>query len=410
MKHKTYLHIVKGGFNVMQGIELPAARQNNTVMMLTSQGNETINRADTTQTIATEDIIGEDALYDSFQKCIRNVRWKPSVGRLTHHYISELSKLSSDLYDKTYKPHKAKLFRITEPKPRDIMSMHIRDRIYLRSLNDNAIYPQITKSLIPDNFACQKGKGTDPARIRLKEFLYEYYRKNKCQGYRLQIDIHGYYPNMDRSYAKAVFRKRIESNLYPMAAEVLDYHPGDVGFNPGDQTIQNVGIAALDDLDHYVKERLRIRYYIRYMDDFIIIHPDKEYLGHCLEKIKAILNRQNMELNPKKTEIKHIKEPFLFLGFSYRLTETGKVVIFADPAKIKHERKKLRRMANHVISGQPVIRKKKIIYLTKHDVDCHFKSYKSCIRFGNSRRLIYNLNRYYDSLWKGYKNERILHD
>lgn len=402
---------MKGGFEVMQGTELPAEWQNNSAAMPEpSENAEATNATATTPTIDPEDIIGGDALYDSFKKCIRNVRWKPSVGYITHHYITEISELSEDLKNGTYNPHRVKLFQITEPKPRTIMSMHIRDRIFLRSLNDVAIYPQITKSLIKDNYACQKGKGTDPARIRLREFLKEHYRKYGCEGYRLQVDIHGYYPNMDRNHAKATFRKRIQSNIYPMAAQVLDYHPGQIGFNPGDQTIQNVGISALDDLDHYIKEKLRIRCYIRYMDDFILMHHDKEYLTNCLQEITKKLEERHMEINPKKTEIKPIREPFLYLGFLYRLTKSGKVIILADPAKIKHERKKLARMAAHVISGKPSRQKKREIILTKHDVDVHFRAYKASIRFGNSRNLIYNLNRYYEDLWKGQNHEQFNFD
>ena len=170
---------------------------------------------------------------------------------------------------------------------------------------------------------------------------------------------------------------------------------------PGDQTIQNVGIAALDDLDHFIKERLRIKYYIRYMDDFVLMHPNEEYLNYCLREIKRILAKQSMTINPIKTEIQPIANPIIFLGFKYRLTESGKVIIHADPRKIKHERKKLKRMAAHVMTGKPIMKKKKAISLSKHDVDAHFRAYKATIRFGNSRKLIYNLNRYYNSLWKG---------
>ena len=91
----------------------------------------------------------------------------------------------------------------------------------------------------------------------------------------------------------------------------------------------------------------------------------------------------------------------LFLGFKYKLTESGKVIIHADPRKVKHERKKLKRMAAHAMTGKPIMKKKRAISLSKHDVDAHFRAYKATIRFGNSRKLIQNLNRYYKSLWKG---------
>ena len=385
----------------MQGTEFPGESPNNSMTTQTSQGMDAISAIATTPTIQKEDIYDEDVIYWKMKQAISGVRWKPSVGYFVHHYISEIDELSQMLRDGTYAPRKPRYFKITEPKPRTIMSVHIRDRIYLRALNDIAIYPQITKSLIPDNFACQKGKGTDPARKRLKEFLKANYRHHGCQGYRLQVDIHGYYPNMSKEHAKSVFRKRMTKETYPMAEQALGYHPGEIGFSPGDQTIQNVGIAALDDLDHFIKERLRIKYYIRYMDDFVLMHPNEEYLNYCLREIKKILAKQSMTINPIKTEIQPIANPIIFLGFKYRLTESGKVIIHADPRKIKHERKKLKRMVAHVMAGKPIMKKKRTISLSKHDVDAHFRAYKATIRFGNSRKLIYNLNRYYNSLWKG---------
>ena len=108
-----------------------------------------------------------------------------------------------------------------------------------------------------------------------------------------------------------------------------------------------------------------------------------------------------MTINPIKTEIQPIEKPIIFLGFKYKLTESGKVIIHADPRKVKHERKKLKRMAAHAMTGKPIMKKKRAISLSKHDVDAHFRAYKATIRFGNSRKLIQNLNRYYKSLWKG---------
>lgn len=389
----------------MQGTEVPGESLNNSMVTRISQGINADRTIATTPTIEKEDIYDEDVIYQKMKQAVSGVRWKPSVGYFIHHYITEIEELSQMLRDGTYAPRKPKFFRITEPKQRTIMSVHIKDRIYLRALNDIAIYPQITKSLIPDNFACQKGKGTDPARKRLREFLRLYYRHYGCQGCRLQVDIHGYYPNMNREYAKSVFRKRMTNETYPLAEQALGYHPGEVGFSPGDQTIQNVGIAALDDLDHFIKERLRIKYYVRYMDDFILIHPDREYLMHCYSEIEKFLTRQRMTINPTKTEIQPISKPMLFLGFVYRLMETGRVVILVDPRKIKHERKKLRRMADHVLRNKPIRKKKRDIYITKHDVDIHFGAYKATIRFGNSRKVIYNLNRFYENLWKGQNHE-----
>lgn len=337
-----------------------------------------------------ENVISYDALFESLNKCAKGVRWKGTVAYYIHHWPDEIEKLSNQLHDGTYKERRAKFFTITEPKTREIMSIHFRDRIYQRSLNDVAVYPQVTESFIADNFACQKGKGTNAARDRLKEFLHQHYRKHGADGWVLKIDIKGYYPNMDHKFAEEMFQEYLDDETYQLAEKVLAGLPGEVGYNPGSQIVQIVGITALDKLDHFIKERLQIKHYIRYMDDFVLIHHDKEYLESCLEQIKEKLSSYGMEVNEKKTFIQRISKPIKHLGFYFRLTDTGKVVILADPKKIKHERKKILRMVALVKKGE----------LKKKDVDAHFKSWKASIRYGNSYKLIHRLNRWYDSLWR----------
>ena len=337
-----------------------------------------------------EDVIGVNALFESMNKCAKGVRWKGTVAYYRHHWSDEIEKLNRQLEDGTYKERKAKLFTITEPKRRDIMSIHFRDRIYQRSLNDVAIYPQVTKSFIADNFACQKGKGTERARDRLKEFLHQFYSEHRTDGYVLKIDIKGYYPNMDHGFAEAMLKRYVDDETYQMAQPVLAHLPGDIGYNPGSQIVQIVGITALDRVDHYIKEKLHINYYIRYMDDFLLMHHDRQYLEQCASEIRRVLAWQKMQVNEKKTFIQRIDEPIKHLGFYYTLKESGKVIILADPKKVKHERKKIQRMVAKVGKGE----------MTKHDVDVHFKSWKSSVRYGNSHKLIYRLNRWYESLWE----------
>jgi len=341
-----------------------------------------------------EKVIGVDALFDSMNKCAKGVRWKGTVAYFRHNWTDEIPKLSDQLHNGSYKERRAKFFTITEPKVREIMSIHFRDRVYQRSLNDVAIYPQVSRSFIADNFACQKGKGTLAARQRLEEYLHRYYRKHGTDGYILKIDIKGYYPNMNHRFAEKMLSEYLDDDTYQMAARVLQHLPGEVGYNPGSQIVQIVGITALDDTDHYIKERLGVKYYIRYMDDFLIIHHDRETIEGYLAAIRAKLEGQGMRINESKTFIQKVRDPVTHLGFIYRLTPSGKVVVLADPAKIKHEKKKVMRMIAKVRKGK----------MTKHDVDVHFKAFKGSVRYGNSHQLIYRLNRWYESLWKEQEN------
>lgn len=338
-----------------------------------------------------EELISYDALDGTYRKCRRNVSWKPSVAHFILNEVEELTRLTSQLADGTYKPRKPKPVKITYPKPRDGLSIAFRDRVYQRSLNDNAVYPLLTKSFIYDNCACQKGKGTDFARARLRHHLRKYFARYGYDGYVLQIDIKGYYPHMRHDVAKAVFREHLPPDVYQMAAEVLDgQYAGDVGFNPGSQMVQIAGISVLDKLDHYIKERLHAKLYLRYMDDFLLIHNDKNVLQLWLYRIKEQLALLGFRVSEKKTTIKPLKHNFCWLGFDYRLTAAGKIIMLIDPVRVKHERRKLRRMARLAAQGR----------LTRDKVDECYASWRNHASKGNSFRLLQRMDKFYKSLWE----------
>jgi hypothetical protein len=338
-----------------------------------------------------ESIIGFDALYSSMHRCKSGVIWKDSVAHFVLNGIEETIKLEKELKDGTYTARQPVPFRITSPKPRDIISISFRDRVYQRSLNDNTIYPEMTKHFIYDNGACQKNKGTDFARDRLKCFLQRFYRKYGTDGYVFQCDIHGYYPNMRHDVAKNTFREHLDDVSYERAVEVLDgQYQGDIGYNAGSQMIQIAGISVLNKLDHFIKEQLHIKYYIRYMDDLILIHKDKEYLNYCKAMILIELNDLGFEFNPTKTRIYKLKEGILFLGFTYRLTSTGKVLLHINSKNVRQERKKLVRLVNLAKKGE----------LSKDKVDQCFDCWCNHAGKGNSYRLLLRMRAYYEELWR----------
>ncbi len=300
-------------------------------------------------------------------------------------------KLEEQLHDGTYKQRKPQKFIVTSPKRREIVSIGFRDRVYQRSLNDNAIYPEMTRSLIWDNAACQKGKGTDCARDRLKDMMRRHYRKNGVAGYVLQCDIKGYYPSMHHDVVKAKFRKHLDAEVYRMAEEILDgQYEGDVGYNPGSQMIQIAGITLLDEVDHFIKERLRVKNYIRYMDDFILIHEDAEFLKRCRDEIGARLKGLGFEFNPTKTRIYPLSMGIPFLGFTFRLTATGKVVMILKSENVKNERKKLRRLVHKAKRGE----------LTRKQVNECFAAWIAHASHGNSYKVIQRMKAFYKSLWE----------
>lgn len=338
-----------------------------------------------------EKVIGFDALYESMMKCKKGVMWKDSTAGYVLNGIERTMNLEKQLHDGTYVARPPVKFRISSPKPRDIASITFRDRVYQRSLNDNAVYPIMTHSFIYDNFACQKGKGTDAARNRLKEFLRRYYRKHGHVGYVAQFDIHGYYPNMDHSMTEDLFRRKLPSEIAEMVISILRHqYDGDSGYNPGNQLIQIAGISVLDEFDHFVKEQLHAKLYIRYMDDFLIISDSVAYLEECRRKIEKYLSGLKFELNPKKTRVYPIAEGIDFLGFTYHLTETGKVLLFVKSSNVKREKKKLRRLVAKSKRGD----------IPRDKVDESYAAWRNHAGKGNSFRLLQRMDEYYMNLWR----------
>ena len=337
-----------------------------------------------------EEIIGYDALWDSAMKCKKGVMWKDSAAHFIHNVVEQVRKLSLELKNGTYQERPHRYFTVTEPKRREVMSIAFRDRVYQRSLNDVAIYPVMTRSFIRDNCACQKGRGPDDARDRLACFLHRYYRKYGKDGWALQIDVKGYYPNMSHAAAKAVFRAKLPENVYRRAAEILDGFPGEVGFNPGSQIIQIVGISLLDKVDHYIKEVLRAKWYQRYMDDMVIIGPDREKLEEMKEAIRAKMRELECEFHPEKTRIYPLSEGIRFLGFIFRLTDSGKVLRLLPGDRVKHERKKLFRQIQCAKRGET----------DREKCDQCLMSWMAHAKKGTTHNVRRKMEEYYKGLWE----------
>lgn len=274
-------------------------------------------------------------LYKAYMKARRGKRWKKAVAHFEINLEKNLIKLQQELKDRTYKCGEYHHFKVFEPKERDILSNSFRDKVVQHSLCDNVIADVLGKHFIYDNCASQKGKGTDFGRNRLKHHLQRYYRKHGNQGYILKLDIKKFFYNIDHETLKQQIRPFFDDSIWWLIEEIIDSTEGK-GIPIGNQTSQFFSIMYLSPLDHFIKEKLHIKYYGRYVDDFYLIHKSKEHLKYCLEEIKKRL--PNVELN-NKTQISKIKNGIEYLGFKYYLTDTGKVIMKLAKGK-KHKLKR----------------------------------------------------------------------
>lgn len=336
-------------------------------------------------------ITGFDALYESMTKCQKGVMWKASVASYRLNAIERTLRLMNDLNTGHYRSKPPMHFQVTFPKVRDIASVAFRDRVYQRSLNDNVAYPLMTESFIYDNYACQKGKGTDFARNRLKEFMHRYYRRYGSDGYVYQFDIKGYYPNMSHRVCEEVFKRKLPPRVYGMVEKILhDQYDGESGYNAGSQLIQIAGISVLNDFDHYVKEQLHAKFYGRYMDDFFIIHHDKRYLEVCAERIKAYLEKMEFKLHEEKCRCHRLTDGIDYLGFTFRLTSSGKVLMLIKSNNIRAQRRKLPRLVKQSKNGK----------MPKEKVDESYQAWRANAAKGNTYKCIQRMDRLYKSLWR----------
>lgn len=357
-------------------------------------------------------------LYNALQICKRNTQWKDSVAGHLNNSLINIYKLKERLDNDKYKISPYSEFIIYEPKERHIQSTRIADRVFQRSLCDNYVSKEITKGFIYDNCACLKGKGTEFARRRLKRHLQVHFRKYGLTGGVLKCDLKNYFGSTLHSVAKEAIEKRVANKwVVGELFRIVDSfgHGEPIGIGLGSQVSQLIQLAVMDDIDHYIKEKLHIKTYVRYMDDFILIHPDKEYLKECKKKIREMVEAIGLTLNKKKSQVNDITQPIHFLGFSYKLTATGKVVVRVLPAKISHERRKLKKQVERVKAG----------IMTKEQVDDCYKSFKAHVsgrRYGKNRRkrrpvmrrnthnAILKMDKFYKKLWENIDMKHISKD
>lgn len=335
-----------------------------------------------------DDAVTFKELYKGLKKSCCNVRWKDSVTGYEANGLKNTYLLRQSLLNGTYKISGYQRFKVHEPKEREIVATRLKDRQFQRSLCDNVLYPQITRSFIRDNCACQRGKGVDDALDRLTVHLRRYYFKHGPNGWALKCDIRHYFAETPHDVAKAAIRKRLTDQRAAYYTDaIIDSFGGDKGIGLGSQVSQITELAVLDDLDHYIKERLRIKHYLRYMDDFILIHEDKSVLRAALAEIEKRLSALGLTLN-EKTQILPLKNGVLWLKWRFVLTDTGKVIRKICMKSVVRERRKLRKMAKLAVAGRiPVAA-----------ITESFITWKAHAQRGNCRKIVADMQKLYDKL------------
>ncbi len=289
-------------------------------------------------------------LYRAYLEARKGKRGKYATAQYEANVLEYTERLSRALSEKRYVPSGFDVFRVHEPKPRLVQAPAFVDKVVQHAIMDNYLYDELTKSFIYDNYASQKGKGVHFGLDRLKGFFSDYYRKNDTtDGWVLKCDVKSFFASINHGILKQKLIQKVSDR--DILNLLFAYIDSTEGLPLGYQTSQIFALLYLDDFDHYVKEALGIKYYGRYMDDFYLIHRDKNELRRCLDNIQTFMRGLKLELN-NKTHIFPLRNGIDFLGYHTYLTDSGKVVRKLRRTSIKRMNAKLKRWGKAYPKGE----------------------------------------------------------
>ena len=254
-----------------------------------------------------ENIYKTENIKACYYEVMRNTKNKRQVYKLQNNAENIIRTIYEELKNERYVVGKYNVFIIYEPKQRTIVSQGMKDKIVNHLIAREILYPAILPCLVPFNVASRPGMGTKKALEYLERYRRQFAAKNE-KYFMLKCDISRFFLSIDHKILKKKVRRRIKDpRALKIVFNVID------SYSTGSMTSQVLAIFYLNDLDHFIKEELKIKGYIRYQDDFLLFSESKEYLEVCLEKIKKFLEKEKLTLNGK-TRIYSCNENICFLG------------------------------------------------------------------------------------------------
>ena len=324
-----------------------------------------------------EKVIDFKNMYKAYKKAKSGKGYKKSSARFGIMALDGINKLIEQLKNKTYQISPYHEFKVYEPKERIIKTTSFKDKVVQHSLCDNVILPKLKQVFIYDNCAGQKGKGTLFGLDRLSEQMEQFYQRYGLNGYILKCDISKFFYSIPHEQLKDIveYHFNYDKDICWLCNLFIDSTEGK-GIPLGNQINQGFALLYLDGMDKLITGELGIKFYGRYMDDFYLIHPDKEYLKYCLTVIIEFLKTLNLSLNGK-TQIFPFKNGVNYLGFHTYITHKGNVIRKLKNQNKRNSQRKYLKMAKLVSSGT----------LPKEKFEASYGAWKNHISLGNCYKL-----------------------
>lgn len=211
-------------------------------------------------------------------------------------------------------------FKISDPKHRDIHKATVRDRLLHHGLY-RILYPYFARIFISDSYSCQRNKGTHKAINQFRKYARKVSHNDTKTAWVLKGDIKKFFANIDHQILKTILKRHIhDENIVWILEQIIDsFHTDNnhqIGLPLGNLTSQIFVNIYMNEFDQFVKHKLKIKYYVRYADDFVIMSQNKEYLENLVPKIAEFLGEElRLSLHPKKLFIRTLASGIDFLGW-----------------------------------------------------------------------------------------------
>jgi retron-type reverse transcriptase len=261
-----------------------------------------------------------DNLLVSWKEFLHGKRKRKDVIAFSLHFMDNVLALHKDLRDKSYQHGVYEHFKINDPKPRDIHKASVRDRLVHHAVY-RILYPYFDRQFIHDSYSCRLEKGTHRALNRFRKFANKVSRNHHRTVWVLKCDIRKFFANIDHAILKDTLKRHIpDDNINWLLAQLIDNFNTveriDVGLPLGNLTSQLFVNVYMNEFDQFVKRRLKVKYYLRYADDFVVLHENKAYVQNLIPHISDFLqSKLKLQLHPDKLFIKTLCSGIDFLGW-----------------------------------------------------------------------------------------------
>lgn len=278
-----------------------------------------------------EDIIEVENLLEAWKEFVRGKRNKKDVQEFSLRLMDNILALHTELVYHTYEHGPYQAFSIHDPKPRSIHKALVRDRLLHHAIY-RILYPFFDKIFIADSYSCRNGKGTHKALNRFQEFSCKASKNDTKTCWVLKCDIKKFFVSIDQEILLDILRPYIpDANMLWLLERVIrSFHStvSSMGLPLGNLTSQLFVNIYMNEFDQFVKHVLKVKYYIRYADDFVLFSDNRDWLEGLRQRMWRFLwEKLGLELHPQKVSISTFASGVDFLGWvhflDYRVLRTA---------------------------------------------------------------------------------------